>query len=125
MDVLVRLCSGSAFHTSNGYVRATYDYHMGSLLISVKDTSEGIPEERLRHVFERFVNPSESKQYGTVLTLPICKMMIEQMGGTMDVMSKVGEGTTVWITIPCEVTDFEQAINPLAPHEKETERMTY
>ena len=116
MDVLIRLCSGSAFHTYSGYVRSAYDYHQGELLIIVKDTGEGIPDVYQSNVFERFAAPNEQKRYGTGLSLPIVKEMVEQMGGKIDVFSKMGEGTTIWVTIPCEASEYTQATDLAMSH---------
>lgn len=93
-------------HTHHGYVRAHYEYIGGKLIIAVEDTGEGISPQRLETIFERF-NTSSSENRGTGLGMPICHELVTQLGGTIDINSEVGKGTTVWITIPCEATIVE------------------
>jgi signal transduction histidine kinase len=54
--------------------------------------------QQLSQIYERF---SSGNHTGTGLGLPICKELAEQMGGSIDINSEEGKGTTVWITIPC------------------------
>lgn len=109
-QVLIRLCGYAAFHTLEGYVRASYEYRRGELNITVEDTGPGLSEEELPHVFDRFVNSRPGASYGTGLALPIAKELVEQMGGVIDISSKRGEGTTIWVTIPCELTGYDRHI---------------
>ena len=74
-------------------------------MISVDDSGSGLSEERLKHIFERFMADPDN---GTGLEMPICKELVEQMGGTIEVNSTVGKGTTVWITLPCEASSIER-----------------
>jgi signal transduction histidine kinase len=71
--------------------------------ISVSDKGKGIPPEHQKHVFERFYQEESSRSgsdRGSGLGLPIAKALITAQGGTIALTSKVGEGTTVTITIP-------------------------
>jgi two-component system sensor histidine kinase BaeS len=68
------------------------------VLISVVDTGEGIAPDLLPHVFERFVRGSKSN--GSGLGLAIAHDVVVAHGGQIDVMSTVGSGTTVRITLP-------------------------
>jgi signal transduction histidine kinase/ABC-type amino acid transport substrate-binding protein len=97
--VLEQIINNAIQHTQKGYVRARYDYMGGKLMIAVEDTGSGISAERLKSVFERFATSGS----GTGLGLPICKELVEQMGGTIQIESEEDEGTTVWITLPCAV----------------------
>ena len=63
-----------------------------SLTISVSDTGSGIKEEDLGKVFEPFFTTRES---GSGLGLPIVKRIVEDVGGKVELSSRVGEGTTV------------------------------
>ena len=72
------------------------------LLFSVRDTGEGIPEEKLDTVFESFrqVDGSLSRAHqGTGLGLAICKQLVELMGGTIWVSSREGEGCNFFFTL--------------------------
>jgi signal transduction histidine kinase len=73
------------------------------LSITVADTGIGIAPDDLGRVVEAFeqVDSSLSRKYeGTGLGLPLVKMMIELHGGTLDLQSRLGVGTTAVITFP-------------------------
>ena len=75
----------------------------GTVLLRVADTGIGIPEEAQPHVFERFyrVDKGRSKKAGgTGLGLAIVKHTTALYGGTIDLKSRVGEGTEITITLP-------------------------
>lgn len=69
----------------------------------VKDTGIGMSEEFLAHMFEPFERERTSTVsgiQGTGLGMPITKNIVEMMGGTIKVKSKMGEGTEFFVTIP-------------------------
>ncbi len=68
----------------------------GDIRIGVIDHGEGIPYDLKPHVFERHI----SGDGGSGLGLSICKEIVEQHGGTMNVQSKSGHGTTIYLIIP-------------------------
>lgn len=71
--------------------------------ISVSDTGPGIPPEDLPHIFERFwrKEPSRSRSTGgSGLGLSIAKELVEAHGGTIEVQSTVGKGSTFTVKIP-------------------------
>jgi len=73
----------------------------GTALLSVKDQGEGIPEEDLPHIFERFYRVEKSRQAGrTGLGLAISKTLVEAMGGTIRVSSQLGVGSEFEIRFP-------------------------
>jgi signal transduction histidine kinase len=75
----------------------------GVVEIAVRDYGRGIPAEQLARIFERFkqVEASDSKsRTGSGLGLAISRAIIEQMGGSIAVDSKVGAGSTFRITLP-------------------------
>ena len=103
--VIEQLTANAAQHTESGVVRARYDYVGGKLMIAIDDTGSGIQPSDIKHVYERFVIGQHG---GTGLGLPICKELTEQLGGSIDISSEVGKGTTVWITIPCKAHEVER-----------------
>ena len=78
-----------------GYYRQTDGY----LRFYVRDTGMGIPRNKIKTVFDRFVKLN-SFVHGTGLGLSICKSLVEQMGGTIGVESEEGEGSCFWFTYP-------------------------
>jgi two-component system, NtrC family, sensor kinase len=67
--------------------------------ISVKDNGVGIPQELLSKIFEPFFT-TKDKGKGTGLGLFVCNGIIQEHGGRIDVLSKVGEGTEFMIELP-------------------------
>lgn len=65
----------------------------------VSDTGFGISEEEANRVFDRFVKLNNFAQ-GTGLGLSICQMIVKRLGGDIGVVSKEGEGSTFWFTMP-------------------------
>ena len=70
----------------------------------VRDTGMGIPEEKQKSVFERFVKLNTFVQ-GTGLGLSICKSIVSQMGGEIGVDSTEGVGSCFWFTHPYHAAD--------------------
>ena len=70
----------------------------------VRDTGMGIPEEKQKSIFERFVKLNTFVQ-GTGLGLSICKSIVSQMGGEIGVDSTEGVGSCFWFTHPCHAAD--------------------
>ena len=106
--VIQKLCAQAASHTSQGYIRAKYEYRHGELNIAIEDTGTGVPPEDLSHIFDRFARDRNDNRYGTGLNLPIVKEIVEQMGGSIEIQSEVGKGSTVYIIIPCEMSSMEK-----------------
>ena len=103
--IIGHIASNAAQHTNEGRVCARYDYIHGHLIVTIEDTGNGIESSSLPHIFERFASKTKN---GTGLGLPICKELTEQMGGSFEINSELGRGTTVWISIPCQVLNIER-----------------
>ncbi|GLQ21222.1 sensor histidine kinase [Algimonas porphyrae] len=74
----------------------------------VQDTGVGIPESEQAHIFERFSQTSSAKmtkEKGTGLGLSICRELTEIMGGTLQLHSVPGQGTTFHFTLAFPMTD--------------------
>lgn len=67
----------------------------------VKDTGVGIPPEDQERIFDAFeqLTPSVSRSAGTGLGLPICRSLVELMGGELQVMSEPGKGSAFCMTL--------------------------
>lgn len=70
--------------------------------ITVRDTGDGIPPERLAHVFEVLYT---TKSRGTGLGLAITRKVIERHGGRVAIDSRPGEGTTVTMVLPVQAAE--------------------
>jgi signal transduction histidine kinase len=88
-----------------GYYRQTDGY----LRFYVRDTGMGIPKNKIKTVFDRFVKLN-SFVHGTGLGLSICKSLVEQMGGTIGVESEEGEGSCFWFTYPYQEIAYGEFI---------------
>ena len=106
--VIQKLCWLSALTLKEGYVKARCEYRRGELLITIEDTGDGIPEEGMAHLFDRFVHNYDNQLLGTGLDLPIVQAIVRQMGGTIELDSKLHHGTTAWVSIPCELQSVEK-----------------
>ena len=72
----------------------------------ISDTGIGMSGEFLEHIFEPFSQASDdarSNYQGTGMGMPIVKALVEQMGGTIEVQSKLGEGSEFTITMPFDI----------------------
>ena len=91
------------YNKDNGFVRVELDADHQYFYASVIDSGMGIPAESLDHIYERFyrVDKSRSREIGgTGLGLSIARNAVIMHRGTIDVESKLGEGTTFTVRIP-------------------------
>ena len=73
--------------TDSGRVEVKEEHHGDCVVIHVRDTGPGVPEEDLRSIFEPFQR-GHSKKLGTGMGLAIARRAIEIQGGTLQVESK-------------------------------------
>ena len=103
-QVLVNLLDNAVkFNRPNGEVWFEARPADGKACIVIRDTGIGIPSEDLPRIFERFyrVDKARSREMGgTGLGLSIVRHVVEQMNGTVQVESRLGEGSEFTITIP-------------------------
>jgi len=99
-QVISNLLNNAIKFTREGEIRVGYDLLPDNILkIYVKDTGIGIEEKDQERIFARLVKLNRDIS-GWGLGLHICKSIVEELGGTIGVESKIGEGSCFWFTIP-------------------------
>ena len=99
MQVMNNLITNAIKFTAKGSIRVGYRLREDeSWYFYVSDTGCGIPADKLKEVFGRFVKLN-SFQQGTGLGLSICESIVTRLGGQIGVMSEVGQGSTFWFTL--------------------------
>nr|WP_242508778.1 PAS domain-containing protein [Rhodocyclus purpureus] len=109
-QVLINLCSNAIKFTDAGSVRLVIDRVGGDdgrvrLRFCVSDTGEGITEADRQRLFQPFTQVDSSttrRQGGSGLGLAISQRLVEMMGGTIRVDSRVGKGTSFSFELDCE-----------------------
>ncbi len=98
-QVLINLLNNAIKFTDKGSICLRYEVHEEFLRFHVTDTGTGIPSDKVKEIFDRFVRLDTSKP-GTGLGLSICQTIVERLGGNIGVESEPGKGATFWFTIP-------------------------
>jgi len=107
--IIQRLCGLSCLMTDSGSITVSYEYHRGELTIRFEDTGNGFPEEVVAHVQDQhFVRREDGGLIGSGLDIPIVQLLAKQMGGTVEIQSDYGKGTSVWVSIPCTASVIER-----------------
>jgi two-component system NtrC family sensor kinase len=103
-EVLFNLCTNALAAMPNGG-RLTIrtlgrkdEDQMDSVAIEVADTGVGIPRDQLEKIFEPFFT-TRTESGGTGLGLGLCRMLISEMGGRIEVRSALGHGTTFTVVL--------------------------
>jgi signal transduction histidine kinase len=104
-QIVLNLLSNALKFTPAGSVtlQAAYDRRAKQMSISVRDTGVGIAKEDQAKVFEDFrqLDSSPTRGYGgTGLGLSICRRLSQMLGGTIDLASTPGEGSTFTLRLP-------------------------
>jgi signal transduction histidine kinase/CheY-like chemotaxis protein len=113
--ILRNLIGNALKFTEQGRVhcRARADHSTGALEVVVADTGIGIPVEAQERVFEEFyqvVGRSQVTERGTGLGLPYARKLAGILGGSLDLTSELGRGTTVRLLLPLDVVADSGAI---------------
>ncbi len=115
-QVVTNLVGNAVKFTEKGHILLEVDgVHRGEIAdvtISVTDTGCGIPDEKLKAIFQEFEQvdgSSQRKHNGAGLGLAISKKMIEAMGGSITVESEVGKGSSFTVRLPFAVDEEAMA----------------
>ncbi len=97
------LTNAIQFNRPGGEVRVSARAENGAAALAVSDTGEGIPAEDLPHIFERFYRADKARsgaQGRNGLGLAISKAIADAQGGTIEVTSQAGVGSTFTLKLP-------------------------
>ena len=111
--IIYNLLSNAAkYSAENGEVsiKATTNYTYDHIRIIVSDTGEGIPPDKMKHLFERFYigDYREQRTIGTGVGLALTHDLVYLHQGTIDCQSELGKGTTFTVTLPI----YKEAFKP-------------
>jgi signal transduction histidine kinase len=100
-DIFINLLSNAfKFTADGGRVSITATPKDQAILLGIKDTGMGIPEDKLQMIFDEFYQVEGSKHGGIGLGLAIAKQLVEEHGGRIWVESKLGKGSVFLFTLP-------------------------
>lgn len=101
-QVWINLINNAIKYTDdNGRIDIIIDEFKDRVVVEVKDTGRGIKEENVDKIFEKFYQEDSShNSEGNGLGLAIVKKIVELHKGTIEVKSKIGEGSSFIVTIP-------------------------
>jgi signal transduction histidine kinase/CheY-like chemotaxis protein/HPt (histidine-containing phosphotransfer) domain-containing protein len=122
-QVLLNIVGNAVKFTKEGVVKLTVEANEESLIFSVSDTGIGIKEEALSqlfNVFTRFDTEKNRAVTGTGLGLAITKNLVDMMGGTINVESVYGKGSTFRVKIPKVLGDSQKIERKSGPIERFT-----
>jgi signal transduction histidine kinase/HAMP domain-containing protein len=98
---LINLASNAIRHTpAGGKVALSATLGADEVLFSVRDTGEGIPMAYQQSIFKRFVQVPGATQGGAGLGLSIAQRIVQAHGGTIEVQSELGQGSTFTVRLP-------------------------
>jgi signal transduction histidine kinase/CheY-like chemotaxis protein len=115
-QILINLLGNALKFTQVGTVELAVSWHIAALVVEVRDTGPGIPKVALARIFQPFeqADPSIASRYGgTGLGLAITHSLVRMMGGTIDVDSRPGHGSTFRVRLPGEPVARPESVRPI------------
>ena len=103
IQVVINLISNAIKFTDEGIVTLKAEVKLDEVVVSVIDSGSGIKPEDQPLVFEKFKQVGDTmtdKPQGTGLGLPICKEIVEHLGGRLWLESEIGIGSTFMFSLP-------------------------
>lgn len=131
--IVLNLLSNAFKFTHNGSITVSTRSENNKAVLRVQDTGIGIEEEELPKLFERFyrVENSQGRSYeGTGIGLSLVQELVKLQGGSIEVTSKVGEGTTFTVFMPLGMHETDSDPKPTkhvdkGPENKSLHAQTY
>ncbi|GGK54018.1 MULTISPECIES: ATP-binding protein [Flavobacteriaceae] len=121
--ILTNLMKNAIKYTEKGFIELGYFKKDNFLQFYIKDSGIGIPKDRQKAIFERFIQAdisNKNAKQGAGLGLSITKAYVEILGGDLWVTSEKGKGSTFYFTLPYQteiISDKIKKIEVLAPAE--------
>jgi hypothetical protein len=112
--IISNLIKNAIKYSEKGTIEVGYNRNGECLEFYIKDTGMGIPKDRQKAIFERFIQADiadKMAMQGAGLGLSIAKAYVEMLGGKIWVDSEVGKGSTFYFTIPCNQETKEKNTN--------------
>ncbi|SIB01431.1 two-component sensor and regulator [Mycobacteroides abscessus subsp. abscessus] len=92
-----------------GSVQAKVECCSKHAVITIQDNGCGMSEETLQRIYEPFYT---TKETGTGIGMSVCKKIVEELGGSIDISSRPGVGTAVKVILPIEAEEAEKLAEP-------------
>ncbi len=115
-QILINLLGNALKFTQVGTVELAVSWHIAALVVEVRDTGPGIPKVALARIFQPFEQADAtiaSRYGGTGLGLAITHSLVRMMGGTIDVDSRPGHGSTFRVRLPGEPVARAESVRPI------------
>jgi len=111
-DIFINLLSNAfKFTDDGGQVSIIAKQSDQSILLEIRDTGMGIPEDKLQMIFDEFYQVEGGKHGGTGLGLAIAKRLVEEHGGRIWATSKLGKGSAFYFTLPLSMENEDGRLN--------------
>lgn len=118
--IIRNLLSNAVKFTNNGgEIKIEAYYKESNVFISIADSGIGIHEDNIEKLFkldQHFSTEGTNKEAGTGLGLILCKDFLEKNGGTIEVESKLGSGTTFIVKLPGNKTEPVKSAKVIVSH---------
>lgn len=115
-QILMNLVGNALKFTQAGQVELGVSWHLATLVLEVRDTGTGIPENALERIFQPYeqVDTSVAQRFGgTGLGLAITRNLVELMDGRIEVDSRPAMGSIFRVRIPCEAVVQTDSVRPI------------
>lgn len=108
--IVTNLLSNAVKHTpEGGQISLKCQLQHGQLYLNVTDTGIGMSPAEQAHIFERFYQGQNGKSTGTGIGLSLTRELVELLGGSIEVESTPGSGSSFSICLPVRAEDFDSA----------------